>query len=203
MFRVQKAQIALQDKKHIGHMYYVPHPRNLPPRKSAANAQARYIGDPHGSSLRPRSYKPQALGQHADLSGPSSENSIQFDSSRSSPAFHADRHLSDPRNDGGGDGFPNLIGIVAEAGDDSSHIISPAVADDNDILDSYLSTAQTEKRRCLARSSSTSNRPLRPVRFNVVPRRPLGVSVKQSVAESKLEVIERYMDPHIDEFLNL
>jgi hypothetical protein len=36
-----------------------------------------------------------------------------------------------------------------------------------------------------------------------VPRRPLGVSVKQSVAESKLEVIERYMDPHIDEFLNL
>lgn len=96
-----------------------------------------------------------------------------------------------------------MVGIVAEAGDDSSHIISPAVADDNDILESYLSTAQVEKRRCLARSGPTSNGPLRPVRFNVVPRRPLGVSAKQSVAEAKLEVIERYMDPHIDEFLDL
>jgi hypothetical protein len=143
------------------------------------------------------------LGQHEDLTRPSPENLVHFDSSRSPPAFHADRDLSDSRNDNGGDSFPNLIGIVAEAGDDSSHIISPAVADDSDILDSYLSTAQTEKRRCLARSSSTSNGPLRPVRFNVVPRRPLGVSIKQSVAESKLEVIERYMDPHIDEFLNL
>lgn len=178
-------------------------PQNLrsSPRKSAANAQARFV-DTYGS-LHPRSNNPQALGQHTDLSEPSPDNLIHFDSSRTPPAFNADRPLSAPRNDSGGDGLPNLIGIVAEAADGNSHIISPAVADDNDILESYLSTAQTEKRRCLARSSPTSNGPLRPVRFNAVPRRPLGVSVKQSVAESKLEVIERYMDPHIDEFLNL
>lgn len=177
-------------------------PQRSSPRKSVANAQARFVGDPHGS-LRPRSYNPQALGQHAHLSGHSPENIIQFGLPKSPPAYNADRHFPASTNNSGEDSLPNLVGIVAEVGENSSHIISPAVADDNDILESYLSTAQTEKRRCLARSSSTSNGPLRPVRFNVVPRRPLGVGAKQSVAEAKLELIERYMDPHIDEFLNL
>jgi hypothetical protein len=31
------------------------------------------------------------------------------------------------------------MGIVSETGDDSSHIVSPAIADDNDVLESYLS----------------------------------------------------------------
>lgn len=99
--------------------------------------------------------------------------------------------------------LPNLVGIVTEAGNDSSHIVSPAVAGDNDILESYLSAIPAARSRCLARTSSASNRPLRPVRFNVVPRRPLGVAANQSPAASKCEVIEKYMDPNIDEYLNL
>lgn len=164
--------------------------------------QAHISGNPQGSS-RPRSYNPQAFSQHINPCGPFTNEMTRLDPSSPVITFEAHRHVSPSRDEDGADGLPNLVGIVAEAGDDSSHIISPAVADDNDILESYLSTAQTEKRRCLARSSPTSNGPLRPVRFNVVPRRPLGVSAKQSIAESKLEIIERYMDPHIDEFLGL
>lgn len=95
-------------------------------------------------------------------------------------------------------GLPDLI----ETGDDSSHIISPAVADDNDILESYLSTV-APARRCLIPSSPTSNGPLKPVRFNVVPRKPMGVTPNQSVAASKCEVIEKLMDPNVDESINM
>lgn len=95
------------------------------------------------------------------------------------------------------------MGIVAETGDDSSHIVSPAVADDNDILESYLSAVPAPQKRGLVRTGSASNRPLRQVRFNLVPRKPLGVTVNQSLAASKCEVIEKYMDPDIDEFVDL
>ncbi|KAJ5590393.1 hypothetical protein N7450_004365 [Penicillium hetheringtonii] len=175
--------------------------QKVPPRKSPTNVAVGFDENPHGS-LRPRSYNPRTLPQAADHLGTYRENPNRLERPRSSPAYDHQNHAS-TRNEGNADNLPSLIGIVAEAGDNSSHIISPAVADDNDILESYLSAAQTEKRRCLARSNHTSNAPLRPVRFNVVPRRPLGVSVKQSLAEAKVELIERYMDPNIEEFLNL
>lgn len=98
--------------------------------------------------------------------------------------------------------LPNLVGIVAEAGNDSSHIVSPAVAGDDDILESYLSSFPTSQRRFLAPTSQSAGT-LRPVRFNVVPRRPLGVPPTQSLAASKCEIIEKYMDPYIDEYLSL
>ncbi|KAL4946056.1 fungal-specific transcription factor domain-containing protein [Aspergillus oleicola] len=98
--------------------------------------------------------------------------------------------------------IPHLMGIATDAEDDSSHIVSPAVADDNDILESYLSAIPTARRRHMI-STSSSNRHFGPVRFNAVPRRPLGVVANQSFAASKCELIEKYMDPDIDEHLNL
>ncbi|KAL4782177.1 fungal-specific transcription factor domain-containing protein [Aspergillus varians] len=101
------------------------------------------------------------------------------------------------------EGFPHLIGIVTEADDDSSHIVSPAVADDNDILESYLSALPSTQRRYLSRTGSDSNQHFGPVRFNIVPRRPLGIVANQSFAASKCELIEKYIDPDIEEYLNL
>ncbi|KAL5341889.1 fungal-specific transcription factor domain-containing protein [Aspergillus crustosus] len=92
---------------------------------------------------------------------------------------------------------------LTEADEDSSHIVSPAVADDNDILESYLSAIPSARKRYLIRTSSDSSRHLRPVRFNVVPRRPLGVVANQSLAASKCEIIEKYMDPDVNEYLSL
>ncbi|CEL02244.1 hypothetical protein ASPCAL03415 [Aspergillus calidoustus] len=99
--------------------------------------------------------------------------------------------------------IPHLMGIVSEAEDDSSHIVSPAVADDNDILESYLSAIPSSRKRYLIRTSSSSDGHLRPVRFNLVPRRPLGVVANQSLAAAKCEIIEKYMGPDLDEYLNL
>ncbi|KAJ5528295.1 hypothetical protein N7513_012454 [Penicillium frequentans] len=99
-------------------------------------------------------------------------------------------------------GLTNLAGLVTEAEDNSSHIVSPAIADDNEILESYLSAVPVT-RRCLVPTSPSSNRPLRPVRFNIVPRRPLGITANQSLAASKCEIIEKYLDPDIDEHLEL
>lgn len=99
--------------------------------------------------------------------------------------------------------FPNLVGIVAEAGDNSSHVVSPAVAEDNDILESYLSTIPDSRRPSLIRANSNSNRPMRPVLFNTVPRRPLGLFTNQSLPATKCEIIEKYLGPNLDEVVNL
>ncbi|KAL4753107.1 hypothetical protein BDW72DRAFT_44892 [Aspergillus terricola var. indicus] len=99
--------------------------------------------------------------------------------------------------------FAHFMGIGAESEGDSSHIISPAVADDNDILESYLSTTPFAQKRCMIPTGTNSNRHFGPVRFNVVPRRPLGVVANQSFAASKCELIEKYMAPDIDEYINL
>lgn len=106
-------------------------------------------------------------------------------------------------SEGRTEGFPHLMGIVAEADGDSSHIVSPAVADDNDILESYLSATPSAQTRYVVRTNSKSDRHLGPVRFNVVPRRPLGIVANQSFAASKCELIEKYIEPDIDEYLNL
>lgn len=102
----------------------------------------------------------------------------------------------------GPENLSNLVGIVAETGDNSSHIVSPSVADDNEILESYLS-AISPGRRCLLRTTPSLNQSPRPVRFNIVPRRPLGVTVNQSLAASKCEIIEKYLSPDIEEYIDL
>lgn len=85
--------------------------------------------------------------------------------------------------------------------EDSSHIVSPAVADDNDILESYLS-ARPLPQGC---SGIRSRRQLGvgQVRFNTVSRRPLGVVPNQSFAASKCELVEKYLDPEVGEYINL
>ncbi|KAL4882506.1 fungal-specific transcription factor domain-containing protein [Aspergillus karnatakaensis] len=98
---------------------------------------------------------------------------------------------------------PQVFSHLTEAEEDSSHIVSPAVADDNDILESYLSAIPSARKRYLIRTGSNSNGHLRPVRFNVVPRRPLGVVANRSLAASKCEIIEKYIEPDVNEYLNL
>lgn len=99
--------------------------------------------------------------------------------------------------------FSNFMGIVAETGDDSSHIVSPAVANDNDVLESYLSTIPGARRRCLIRPSFDSGRAIKPVLFNTVSRRPLGMNTKQTLAATKCEYIEKYLEPGVEDIVDL
>lgn len=111
--------------------------------------------------------------------------------------------LSHPGDGQRAEGLSLLLGIATEAGDDRSHIISPAMADDSEFLESYLSAIPIAQRRYLVRNGPSSDRPPRPVRFNLVPRRPLGVTANQSLASSKCEIIENYMDPDLEEYMKL
>ncbi|KAL4964846.1 Zn(II)2Cys6 transcription factor [Aspergillus stella-maris] len=157
---------------------------NRYPRPQPAACPIASRNGPHNADSHPRHPIPELFGPAPQYAG-------------GTHATHtAEENQNTPK------AIPHLMGIANEAENDSSHIVSPAVADDNDILESYLSAIPTAQRRHMI-STSSSNRHFGPVRFNAVPRRPLGVVANQSFAASKCELIEKYMDPDIDEYLNL
>jgi hypothetical protein len=100
----------------------------------------------------------------------------------------------------------HLMHVLAETGDKSTHIISPTIVDDNEILERYLSNASVPPRRRMIRADSSSSqpgRPIRPVLFTMVPRRPLGVSQNQSLACNKCEVIEKLIEPYENDLVDM
>jgi hypothetical protein len=100
----------------------------------------------------------------------------------------------------------NVSGILADAGDNSSHIVGPVNVDDSDILESYLSTTPAAGGTRLIRSYSTSDasdRSTRPVLFRTVPKRSAGVASYQCRASEKCALIEKFIEPHADILLDL
>jgi hypothetical protein len=100
----------------------------------------------------------------------------------------------------------SMSAMLAESGDSSTHIISPAIVDDNEELDSYLSSNPAVGIRRITRTSSTSSNmgpPSRRVLFNTVLKKPLGIHARQTLAASKLEVIEKLLEPHVPDLIDL
>lgn len=93
--------------------------------------------------------------------------------------------------------------VVGDTGDDSSHVVSPVVADDSSILEGYLFTVPDNRRPGLMHTSSKSSRLMRQVLFNTIPRRPLGVYSNQSLPSMKCEVIEKYLEPATKDVVGL
>ncbi|PLB38627.1 putative RNA12 protein [Aspergillus candidus] len=91
------------------------------------------------------------------------------------------------------------MGLDAETNPDNAHIVSPAVADDNTILETYLSPLPGSRRRMMRPTVNGT----RPVLFNTVQRRPLGVSCNQSLAGSKCQIIEKLIEPHEHDLVDL
>ncbi|PGG98226.1 hypothetical protein AJ79_08935 [Helicocarpus griseus UAMH5409] len=98
-------------------------------------------------------------------------------------------------------------GIFTEVGNSSSHIISPTIADDNKILESYLTTtAGACGRRIVCAvppANDTSARAVRPVLFDTVPKRPPGVVSHATRASEKCELIEKLVDPYAKDLVDL
>lgn len=170
------------------------------PRKSPANARySRRVQARHGG-LNPKSQLQSHVMPQAVF--PNDSQIVHCLYTPGNPI--EDAQISPSCSDANqAEGPPHLMDIATETGNDSSHVISPAVADDNEILESYLSTIPLARKRRLVRQSTSSTQPARPVRFNTVPRRPLGVTANQTLAASKCEVVEKYMEPFIDEYLGL
>ncbi|PWY74881.1 hypothetical protein BO83DRAFT_407755 [Aspergillus eucalypticola CBS 122712] len=97
----------------------------------------------------------------------------------------------------------SLMDVVGDTGDDSSHVVSPVVADDSSILEGYLFTVPDNRRPGLMHTSSKSSRLMQQVLFNTIPRRPLGVYSNQSLPSIKCELIEKYLEPATKDVVGL
>lgn len=89
-----------------------------------------------------------------------------------------------------------------EAEDDSPHIMGPAVASDRHFLEDYLSATQTGNngrtiRPVLPGMASS------PVVFTRVQKKPLGTATHMSVSRMKLQIIEKLLEPHLEQVLNM
>lgn len=89
-----------------------------------------------------------------------------------------------------------------EAEDDSPHIMGPAIADDENFLEGYLSTTQAghSERLIIAVFPGTSSSP---VVFTRVKKRPLGISRDISPSKAKLQMIEKLIEPHQQDVVDM
>ncbi|ETN44978.1 uncharacterized protein HMPREF1541_09854 [Cyphellophora europaea CBS 101466] len=86
-------------------------------------------------------------------------------------------------------------GTLDETEDDNVHVVGPVLANDNEVLEPYLS-AIPEAGRYRKSICTDSSRMARPVLFTTMSRRPLGVTKNQTLSAAKCEVIEKLLEPH-------
>lgn len=82
------------------------------------------------------------------------------------------------------------------------HIVGPAVTNDSQVLSEYLSTIPGTvrgPRMILPVPASRS----RPVLFTMVQKRPVGLTVNRSPAAEKLETIEKLLEPHLSDVIDV
>jgi hypothetical protein len=95
---------------------------------------------------------------------------------------------------------PLELGSVDENHHDM-HIVGPAVTNDSQVLSDYLSGipgATRSTRMVFPESASRS----RPVLFTRVQKRPVGLVVNKSPSAEKLAIIEKILEPYIDDIIN-
>ncbi|KAF7560778.1 hypothetical protein G7046_g3361 [Stylonectria norvegica] len=82
------------------------------------------------------------------------------------------------------------------------HVVGPAVTSDNQVLADYLSSmpGATRGSRTVIPAPANGSRP---VLFTMVQKHPLGLTVKRSLPAEKLEIIEKLLEPHLAEIVDL
>lgn len=101
---------------------------------------------------------------------------------------------------GQSDEHPLELGSVDED-HHNMHIVGPAVTNDSQVLSDYLSGipgATRSTRIVIPESASRS----RPVLFTMVQKRPVGLVTNRSPSAEKLVVIEKILEPYIDDIIN-
>lgn len=81
------------------------------------------------------------------------------------------------------------------------HIVGPAVTNDKQVLSDYLSGipgATRSTRMIIPESAGRSQ----PVLFTMVQKRPVGLAVNRSPSAEKLAIIEKILEPFVDDIIN-
>lgn len=80
------------------------------------------------------------------------------------------------------------------------HIVGPAATDDSRVLTDYLAGIPGAPRSSQLAVPVSSDRS-KPVFFTTVQKRPLGFATHQSPAAEKLEIIEKLLEPSLDDII--
>lgn len=155
---------------------------------------ASTIGSPLSPRITFQQASNQPIGQYMDQNSQKNGSIIE---NQEEPQVDYNAHEESPSN---------LMGIFAESGDHSTHIVSPAIAEDNSALESYLTSTPNLRNRRVIRAMPNIHVPspsVRPVLFNTVLRRPLGVATNQSLASSKCELIEKFIGPYVQDLIDM
>lgn len=79
------------------------------------------------------------------------------------------------------------------------HIVGPAMTKDNQVLSDYLSAIPGATRIVAPVPVSRS----RPVLFTRVQKRPVGITINRSPSAEKLEMIEKLLEPHTADVIDV
>lgn len=99
-----------------------------------------------------------------------------------------------------------MMGIIAQPDEGTSHVVSPAIADDDRVFQDYLSNTSTAQKRRMVKFHLNLGQPTRHSRqilFNIVPKRGERETESRSIAASSCEVIEKLIDPYQDDLITL
>lgn len=99
-----------------------------------------------------------------------------------------------------------VIDSIAKSGEGSSHVVSPAIADDDKVFQEYLSNTpygQSGRTVRFHPNSYHSNGPARPIVFNTTPKRGSREAEGRALAASNCAIVEKLVEPYQDELINL
>ncbi|OJD12922.1 hypothetical protein AJ78_06549 [Emergomyces pasteurianus Ep9510] len=152
----------------------------------------------------------------ARFSGDTPRRAVPADQNSTQAADRKELHSGSPvgysvspfplDNEGRAEERESWAGIFAEGGNRGSHIVSPAMAHDSEILESYVTATTEVNGRRLVRVGPQTNgsiRTARPVLFDTVPNRPPGVRSHASRASEKCELIEKFIEPNAKDLIDL
>ncbi|KZF25602.1 hypothetical protein L228DRAFT_266062 [Xylona heveae TC161] len=176
-------------------------------RTRKTNNRAKTVDNPEQENIELNSNVNDGTEAAADLSLlPSYEgtNPRAINTSRSptSPV-----HLMDNENNANRHLLSNFTSSFAGAEEEDSHIIGPAMAVDSEILENYLSTVldngSTLRMIRTSSKSNTSSQHARPTMFTTARRRPLGLLKNQNPTSNKCEMVEKLVEPHLQDLVDL
>lgn len=95
--------------------------------------------------------------------------------------------------------------MIAEADKGSSHVVSPAIADDDLVFQTYLSNSAAggQSRRMVRCSRAGGGGGLRPILFNITPRRGDREAESRALAATHCAHIETLIAPYREELIDV
>ncbi|OAG39331.1 hypothetical protein AYO21_06535 [Fonsecaea monophora] len=103
---------------------------------------------------------------------------------------------------------PAVVDPIVDSVEGSSHVVSPAIADDDNVFQMYLFSTPYGQRGRTVRfypnaGDAGGGGPVRVIVFNTAPRRGRREKEGRALAASKCAMIERHIAPYEEEVINL